>query len=263
MKSSTSIKTKMAEYLTEQKMLVEKTLYHGTITHNIPSIEENGLMPTIGDFVKNMYSGAVDGDVMDYLEEMLYATDKKQIDKARTAIIYQIANKLGKNYHSVTNKDFEMYGALAVLKNGDEYFDFHSEEDMEHGRAPLGVETGDYYTQDEVSPDYILTGKKLTSFFRKFGLYPIKDEVNEGRKVEVDDIKKKAFTILSNKTEYLIAKVLYDEGIKTQLEFREWLKTTDKVIPQALIVAVENAFRDFEINFSNPDNIPNIFKLNQ
>jgi hypothetical protein len=161
-------------YLNEQRLLNEKTLYHGTTIHNLPSIEQNGLMPTIGDFVKDMYAGSVDGDVMDYLEEILYATDKKQIDKASTAIVYQIAKKLGKDYHSVTNEEFEKYGALAVVKNGDEYFDFHSEEDQHYGRAPLGVETGDYYTRDEITPDYILTGKKLTSFFKKFGLFPIK-----------------------------------------------------------------------------------------
>lgn len=174
MKFKKYIKTTIHEYLNEYPQLNEKTLYHGTIIHNLPSIEENGLMPTIGDFVKNMYAGAVDGDVMDYLEEILYATDKKQIDKARTAIIYQISNKLGKTFHSVTNEDFEKYGALAVVKNGDEYFDFNSEEDQNYGKAPLGVETGDYYTRDEITPDYILTGKKLTSFFKKFGLFPIK-----------------------------------------------------------------------------------------
>jgi hypothetical protein len=174
MKLRKFIATTIREYLNEQQMLNERTLYHGTTTHNIPSIEENGLMPTIGDFVKNMYAGAVDGDVMDYLEEILYATDKKQIDKARTAIVYQIANKLGKDYHSVTNEEFEKYGALAVVKNGDEYFDFHSEEDANYGRAPLGVETGDYYTRDEITPDYILTGKKLVAFFKRFNLFPIK-----------------------------------------------------------------------------------------
>jgi len=168
------IKTTIREYLNEQQMLNERTLYHGTTTHNIPSIEENGLMPTIGAFVKNMYAGAVDGDIMDYLEEILYATDKKQIDKARTSIVYQIANKLGKDYHSVTNEEFEKYGALAVVKNGDEYFDFHSEEDAYYGRPFLGVEPGDYYTRDEITPDYILTGKKLVAFFKRFNLFPIK-----------------------------------------------------------------------------------------
>ncbi len=174
MKPRKFIATTIREYLNEHQSLNEKTLYHGTTIYSLPSIKQNGLIPTIGDFVKNMYSGSVDGDIMDYLEEILYATDKKQIDKARTAIIYQIANKLKKDYHSVTNEEFENYGALAIIKNGDEYFNFHSEEDADFGRVTLGVEKGDFYTTDQITPDYILTNKKLTSFFRKFGLYPIK-----------------------------------------------------------------------------------------
>lgn len=155
-------------------MLNEKTLYHGTITHNIESIKQNGLIPSIGDFVKHSYNGAVDGDIMDYLEEVLFATDKKQLYKAKTAIISQIAYKLGKNYHSVTNEDFEKYGALAIIKNGEQYFDFYTEDDDYYGNLPISVETGDYFTKDEIIPDYILTGKKLIKFFSKYNLYPIK-----------------------------------------------------------------------------------------
>ena len=254
------IATTIREYLNEQQMLNERTLYHGTITHNIPSIEQNGLMPTIGDFVKNMYAGAVDGDVMEYLEEILYATDKKQINKARTAIIYQISNKLGKDYHSVTNEEFEKYGALAVVKNGDEYFEFHSEEDANYGRAPLGVETGDYYTKDEITPDYILTGNKLTSFFKKFGLYPIKSNINENKNNMVD-YNLKAFQVLSWKQEQLIAKVLYDNGIKTENDYINWVKTINKNLPQAVTNNVQNVIRDFEKKFTNPNDVPNIFKL--
>ena len=167
------LKQIIRECLNEEKLLTEKTLYHGTIIHNIPSIKKYGLLPTIGDFVKTAYAGAVDDDVMEYLEELLFATDKKQLETARTAIIQHIAYKLNKTHHEVTNEEFKKYGALAVIKNGDEYFDLHSEEDQYYGSAPLGVETDDYYTRDEIEPDYILTGNKLTSFFRKFNLYPI------------------------------------------------------------------------------------------
>lgn len=254
------IKSTVRECLKEQKILSEKTLYHGTIIQNIPSIEQNGLMPTIGDFVKNMYAGSVDGDIMDYLEEILYATDKKQISKARNAIVFQIASKLNKDYHSVTNEDFRNYGALAVVKDGEQYFDFHSGDDY-YGNIPMGVEPGDYYTKDEIIPDYILTGKKLVSFFRKFGLYPIKKSINESKKNNLGGKNLKVFEILSFPREVLIAKVLYDNGIKTQMEFREWVKTANIKIPQPLVVAVENTFRDFDIEFVNPSDVPNIFNL--
>lgn len=160
--------------LNNKSFLTEKTLYHGTIITNLPSIEKYGLLPTIGSFVADMYSGAVDGDIMDYLEELLYAADKKRLKASKTAIIHYISKHLNKSFHSVTDEDFERYGALVVIKNGEDYFKFHSEKDYEYGRAPLGVEVGDYYTKEEIIPDYILTGKKMTKFFRKFGLFPIK-----------------------------------------------------------------------------------------
>lgn len=85
--------------------------------------------------------------------------------------------------------------------------------------------------------------------------------LNENKKTMTDN-NLKAFQVLSWKQEQLIAKVLYDNGIKTQAEFRNWLKM-NRPISQPIIVAVENIFRDFEINFTNPNDIPNIFKLRE
>lgn len=159
-------------------LITEKTLYHGTIVNNIASIKDNGLLPTIGDFVKTMYAGSVDDNIEDYLEELLYATDKKQLNKAVTAIIYHIANKLNKSYHSVTNDDFERYAALAVIKNGDEFFNHNTEDNEYLNYIPIGVEQNDYYTNDIITPDYILTGKKLLAFLKKYDLFPIKNPNN-------------------------------------------------------------------------------------
>ena len=50
-----------------KQLLLEKTLYHGTITDFIPNIKEHGLIPIIGQFVKQSYSGAVDDNIEDYL----------------------------------------------------------------------------------------------------------------------------------------------------------------------------------------------------
>lgn len=226
--SCKSCDTEKKNQLTENKisnLLIEKTLYHGTITHNLESIEQNGLIPTIGSFVADSYAGSVEGDVMDYLENLLYATDKQQIDKARTAIIYQIGSKLNKSSRSVTDEDFERYGALCVIKNGDEIFNFHSEKDVEYGRAPLGVETGDYYTDEEVTPDYILTGKKLTNFFKQYGLYPLKKDrlrsVNESVQNEISpskiiaDLKKLSPLFIE------AAKKIYDEWEQDENGFSE------------------------------------------
>ena len=46
------IQNTIRKELNEQQILSEKTLYHGTIVDNIPSIKQNGLIPTIGAFVK-------------------------------------------------------------------------------------------------------------------------------------------------------------------------------------------------------------------
>lgn len=172
--------------MTDRKFLLEKfirnvineeqtgkTLYHGTIVDNIQSIKENGLIPTIGEFVKQAYLGSVDGNIDDYLEAVLYATDKKNIEKAFTAIVMQVGIKLGKTgYHSVTTNDIRNHGALVILKNAEKEFDFYSREDSDMGNrnVPFGVEQNDYFTTDaEILPDIILTGNKLVRFFKQKG----------------------------------------------------------------------------------------------
>lgn len=163
----------------EYKRIIEsvnsksKLLYHGTIVDNVESIEEKGLIPSIGDFVKNAYSGSID-NYEDYLQELVFATDDKQIKKAQTSIIFQISNKLGINFHSVTNKDFKKHGALIVINDEDDDFKYLSEYDIHNGSYPLGVELGDYYTDEEIIPDKILIGDELLEFFSKRGLFPIK-----------------------------------------------------------------------------------------
>lgn len=71
----------------------------------------------------------------------------------------------------------------------------------------------------------------------------------------------KAFKILSWRQEYLIGKVLYDNGIKTEREYIDWLKINDcENLPEAVTNNVRNAIRDFEIKFIDPKNVPNILK---
>ena len=75
------------------------------------------------------------------------------------------------------------------------------------------------------------------------------------------DNKLKAFQVLAWKQEQLIAKVLYDNGIKTELDYVNWLKTINSNLPQAITNNVRNVMRDFEINFINPNDVPNIFNI--
>jgi hypothetical protein len=75
------------------------------------------------------------------------------------------------------------------------------------------------------------------------------------------DNKLKAFQILAWKQEQLIAKVLYDNGIKTEEDYVDWLIETNPCFPKAVTNNVRNVIRDFEINFINPNDVPNIFNI--
>jgi hypothetical protein len=76
------------------------------------------------------------------------------------------------------------------------------------------------------------------------------------------DIKLEAFKILSMSQYDLIAKVLYDNGIKNDVEYVAWLKTIpDGVIPNHMSVNVHSSIRDIQTKFTDPNKVPNIFKL--
>lgn len=149
--------------------LFEKTLYHGTSKNRAMSIKKHGLVPDVGDFVKQMYNEPG----MDY-EDLAFATDKQSISKAVTAMMSAIEHDKGKGFHDVTEDDIIKYGAIAVIKYGDESFDNRDIDDEDYyGEYPSTVEPGDYYSRDNEGVDYVLTGKKLISFLKKHNFWPI------------------------------------------------------------------------------------------
>lgn len=159
-----------------KQLLVEKTLYHGTLADNASSIKTMGLMPSVGEFVKDAYDmTGYDVDPDEYLKELVFLTDKQQLRKAVTAITAQVAKKLGKDFHGVTDDEFVRNGALAVVKDGDtKLFMSHRPPGDEnyYGQHPYTVEPGDYYSEWHVPVDYILTGKKMISFLNRLGMWP-------------------------------------------------------------------------------------------
>ena len=156
-----------------KQLLNEKTLYHGTVVDFIPSIKKLGLIPSVGEFVRTAYAGATDGDIDEYLKELVFATDKQQLSKAVNAITAQVGAKLHKDFHSVTDDEFQKYGALAIVKDGDSVMSHRDKDDENYyGNYPYTVEPGDYYSEDSVGVDYILTGTKLISFLKRFGEWP-------------------------------------------------------------------------------------------
>jgi hypothetical protein len=145
-------------------MLNEQTLYHGTIIDNISSIADLGLIPTIGNFVKQWY------DEEDYkVEDLVFSADKKGLGKALSAIISHISNKLSKDFHDVTDEEIEKHGALIKIEDGETSFK-QKKDDFED--VPASVERGDYYSYDSVSADEILTGKSMLKVLKRYGVWP-------------------------------------------------------------------------------------------
>ena len=159
-----------------KQLLLEKTLYHGTIIDNVPSIEKYGLMPTVGKFVKDAYEDDIvgcGGNPEDYLKDLVFATDKEQLDSAVTAITAQVSKKLGKSFHDVTDEDFIKYGALIKVYDGENYFQHRPEGDENYyGQHPHSVEPGNYYSEDYIGADEILTGHNMIRVLRRYGLWP-------------------------------------------------------------------------------------------
>ncbi len=149
------------------KQISEKTLYHGTVIDNIPSIEKYGILSGIGSFVQDNY-----GDYEDSLEDLSFAADKKDIDHALTAMVHHIGKKLGKDFHDVNDNDIRNHGVLFIIKDGDKYMSQRPSEDKNGDYHPLSVEPGDYYTSGDVGTDYHLTGSALLRYLRRLGVWP-------------------------------------------------------------------------------------------
>lgn len=143
------------------------TLYHGTIIDNKRSIEEVGLVPDVGSFVKEMYGEGYD------LEDLVFLADKRGLQNALTAMVKQISYKLGKDMHDVTDEEIQKHGLLAKLVDiepGD--YKHRSLKDPEYEEYPSSVEPDDYYSRKPVRVDFILTGPALLRVLRRHGLFP-------------------------------------------------------------------------------------------
>lgn len=148
-------------------LLIEKNLYHGTIKDHRRSIERRGLIPDVGDFVKDAYPDYRDGE----LDAVVFAADNAQFRGAANALQTHVAKKLGKRFHDVTEEDVRKHGLLAVFRD-DSQFEFFDPDDVygpEIERHPRQAEPGDYYARYSVDPDFMLVGNKLVNFLRDRG----------------------------------------------------------------------------------------------
>jgi hypothetical protein len=155
-------------------ILNERTLYHGTTVDNAKQIEKYGLVPQRGDFVSNAYGGEYDSeeDFENEVPELTFAADKKTLDHAVTAATHHIANKLGKNFHDVTDQEFIRHAAIIKMYDESDFTHRPEDDDNYRGEHPTSVEPGDYYSESGAVADEILTGNSMIRLLKKYGLWP-------------------------------------------------------------------------------------------
>ena len=159
-----------------------RTLYHGTSRDKLKSIQELGLIPQVGHFVLWGYDEYEDAGIE--LPELVFATDKGELDKAHTAMVQSVGNMLGKGYHKVTAEETIAYGVLAIIPGepggpeGAQGFQrrrpreevgagYDEEWDRFYQNDYPTVEPGDYFSEGGAWPIKILTGNKMMKFFAR------------------------------------------------------------------------------------------------
>lgn len=146
-----------------------RTLYHGTSTERAKHIQQEGLEPQVGDLVQTAYGDEAGGDY-DF-EPLAFAGDK---DALQRGVYSAMLHAIQADGHDITDPEqaIRNWGALVVLKDGDEVMEHRSAEEDPYGYTdhPLQVETGDYYSQEGVVPDYILQGPTLVRYLKHHGV---------------------------------------------------------------------------------------------
>lgn len=138
-----------------------RTLYHGTLKSNLPSIMKGGLEPRIGAFTSHFY----DPDEDD-LAELVFASSKKDIQKGMNAIVHLLKSQGIES----TPENVIKYGAMVVIKDEYNEFEHRPADDMnDWGDHPYQVEPGDFYSRENVGHSYILQDRKLKDLLRREG----------------------------------------------------------------------------------------------
>lgn len=135
-----------------------RTLYHGTVMRWLPYIQHLGLVPTVGEFVKQVY-----GPAGIQLEPLVFAADKQGLGKCVSAIIHRL--RVDMHMDPITSDEFYKHGLLVILRAGPQQF-------IPAGQVsdPFAVEPGDWYSREIVQPTAYLTGRKLRAFLRRNGV---------------------------------------------------------------------------------------------
>lgn len=176
-----------------------KTLYHGTLKKNLPSIMKYGVEPNAGDFTRNAYIEYEEAGIE--LPELVFAADKQGLQKTISAIWGAMEN----NGIPITKENFFKHAAIVVFREGEDYFEYNPDEFSDNPYPT--VEPEDYYREYNWVPDYALTGKKLLRFLRKHDInleYGFGNLDPESKKSKlIRNIVKKYPEIDKNKLKYM------------------------------------------------------------
>jgi len=158
-----------------RKWLNERTLYHGTVIDNEPTIRKYGLHggwhEPENTWVGDAYGGDYEAAGVDRTEDddVIFMTDKEQLDKSLGAMVFHIGKKLNKDYHDVTDTDIRNHGLLVIMKDMDlEPYD--PDSDLYYA-PPMGAETGDYFSPSEQG-DLFLRGPAMLRYLKRHGAWP-------------------------------------------------------------------------------------------
>jgi hypothetical protein len=158
---------------------LERTLYHGTIVDNEPSIKKLGLFGQVGDFQTTAgYDDETYGEPPSEEDEVVFMTDKQRLGRSVTAMVHHIAKKLRKGFHDVTDDDIRNHGLLCIIHSDRESTVRPEYEDERGERYPRGAEPGDYYSYGE-QPDQFVRGAALLRLLKRYGEWP-RDYGEEG-----------------------------------------------------------------------------------
>lgn len=148
--------------------------YHGTLRRHSGSIQERGLIPSIGEFTRQIYGENADG----LLPAVFLATDEG-LERVVHAMVAAAMNEvtgededeydIGPHYH-LNDELFFRYVALAIVDT-EKHFQL-ADDDVGNSSQPLQAEEGDWFSLVSVKPKAMLVGDDLREFLETKGLMP-------------------------------------------------------------------------------------------
>lgn len=161
----------------------KNVLFHSGTSELNDIIKSDGIIPQKGKWLQQILNGAVDSEEH-YNEVLENSPDIAFYSKDPSWISMKVALKLNKSVSEVSWNDITEHGQLSIVlyEEYDEYTFKHAinlegHDFIEHSyylnsneiadyEIPFGVEKGDIYTEEEIVPDYTLTGSELVNFLK-------------------------------------------------------------------------------------------------